>query len=570
MTNSSAPDTARPEDAATPAGSRLPLIPGPWETAVLVWKRLRRMSTALVLLFILATATLVATFIPQEPVIASTVSAWREGTEGPGAGVARVLDALSLFDVFGSWWFAVLTVALLVSLTACLIPRWRVFFRNVRMPANAGANLRRLSHSIELTRPAGASEDEVLDAVQPVFRTYRSRRVISPDGRARLAVERGHWREGGSLVFHTSFYLLLIGVALGSAFSFTGQIDIAEGERFADTPLGYQARSAGTFWDESDHRGAITTIDDFEVTYLDGDNRFVADEFVSTVTFEGADGTTRTEEIRVNHPVHFDGLTYYQRAFGFAPQVTVRSGLDGSDLFQSNMILRDDGGFWTGRAKITQGSDDPARPLPQIGMEVVFIPDASITDEGFRFNSPEPNNPRMAVTIYSADDLGLDRTVPVSQLEWPESAILGSAMITPGESAGIGDLGELGSLFEVEFGGGEITMWTGLQVSHQPFRWLILTAASLLLMGLIPSMYAYRRRVWVQVEDNHVLVAGVALHRKDRFSEEFEDLVSRVRGALPAATGPPPSAPAELGVRDPVPASTSSAPHPPSSDRSDL
>lgn len=541
MTDTLTPKPAAPADGSPrPTGPRLPLIPGPLETAVILWRKLRRMSTALMLLFALSVSTLIATFIPQEPVIASTVRLWREGAEGPGAGVAAAFDALSLFDVFGSWWFAGLTALLFVSLTGCLVPRWRVFARNVRKPPVRGTNLARLTHRVELPRPAGTSDEELLARAERVLRTYRTLRTTSPAGHPQLAAERGHWRELGSLVFHTSFYLLLIGVALGSAFSFTGQIDIVEGSTFADTPLGYQSQTAGALWDGADHDGQSTTIERFEVTYLDGENAFVPDEFVTTATFAATDGSDAvTEEIRVNHPVHYDGLTYYQRAFGFAPTIVLRSGLDGTELYRNQLILRaDDNGLWTGRDKVSLGSRDPERPLPQIGIEVVFLPDASFADDGsLRFNSPEPNDPRLLVTVYSAEDLGLARAVPVSQLDWPQDAVVDQGMVTPDATAGfvpIGEDGTAGSLFQVEFA--DLSMWTGLQVSHQPYRWLLLTAASLTLMGLVPSLYAYRRRLWLEVRDDAVVLAGVAQHRKTHFEDSFPDLADRVAAAIDPST----------------------------------
>ncbi|CAN5173293.1 cytochrome c biogenesis protein ResB [soil metagenome] len=528
MTDTLPPPTRADAEGRRPSGPRLPLIPGPIETAGMAWRRLRRMSTALSLLFALAIASLLATFIPQEPVIASTVRLWREGVDGPGAGVARVFDALGLFDVFGSAWFAVVTALLFISLSGCLLPRWRVFLRNVTKPAARATNVDRLTHRVRLERPEGLSDEQVLDRVERVFRTYRTRRTESPSGAPQLAVERGHWREFGSLVFHTSFYLLLIGVVGGSAFSFTGQIDIVEGQSFADTPLGYQARTAGSMWESGNHRGQITTIDSFEVTYLDGDNLFVPEEFVTTATFRTADGGAPvTEEIRVNHPIHFEGMTYYQRAFGFAPTIVLRSGLDGGELYRNDLILRlDDNGLWAGRDKVSLGSSNPDRPLPQIGIEVFFLPDASFDDEGrVVFNSPEANDPRLLVTIYSAEDLGLDQPLPVSQLEWPQDTIIDQAMITPGATVPFA-----GGLFEIEFA--DLPMWTGLQVSHQPFRWLLLTAASLTLIGLVPSLYAYRRRLWLEIRDDHLVLAGVAQHRRSHFEEQFPELSDQVRQAL--------------------------------------
>ncbi len=502
---------------------RLPLIPTPWDLVVLAWRRLRRMSTALGLLFVLAIATLVATFIPQEPVIATTVREWREGTAGPGAGIARVFDWLSLFDVFGSPWFAVITGLLLLSLSGCLIPRWRAFTRNVSTPPVRGGNLDRLTHRVVVERPPGAEAEVILDAARRMLRRFRSRVIELPDGRVQLAASRGHWREAGSLMFHTSFYLLLLGVVLAGAFSFTGQIDIVEGGVFADTPLGYQTQVAGRWWDTADHDGHLTRIDDFEVTYLD--DGFTPDEFVTTATFtDPGTGRLSTQQIRVNHPGRFGALTYYQRAFGFAPRVVLRSGLDGQVLFEEAMVLRDDGGFWTGRAKVSQGA--PGRGVPQIAMEVVLIPDGRITPEGaVVFNSPEANDPRLLVTLYSGEDLGLDRAVPTSRLVWTEDDVVDRAMITPDGSVPL-----VAGLFEVEVT--DVEMWTGLQVSHQPFRWLILTAASITLIGLVPSLYAYRRRVWVQLEADRIVLAGVAQQRRDRFAEEFQKLESTWRAAM--------------------------------------
>ena len=85
-----------PPEPPSQGWARLPMIPGPWETVVIVWRRLRKMSTALAMLFTLALSSIVATFIPQEPVTPQTVAAWRAGTEGPSATVAQILDGAEL------------------------------------------------------------------------------------------------------------------------------------------------------------------------------------------------------------------------------------------------------------------------------------------------------------------------------------------------------------------------------------------------------------------------------------------------------------------------------------------
>ena len=504
------------------------------ETLVLLWKRLRRMSSALVLLSALAVAALIATFIPQQPVVAPTVRRWREGSAGPGAGVARILDWFGLFDVFGSWWFGVVVVLLFTSLTACLVPRYRVFWRNVRKPPVAGRNLDRLTHAQRWTTSLPPAA--VVATADGVLRTYRTRRTTGPSGDLQLAVERGHWREGGSLVFHTSFYLLLVGSLLGQALGFTGQIDLVEGTSFADTPLGYDTTVPGRFWSPEDHDGYVVRLDDFTVTYLPT-VRFTADDFVSEVTVLEDGVEVARGESRVNRPFRYGSLTYYQRGFGFAPRIELRRpGADADPLYAEDLVLRSDqrGLVWTGRGKVAVGTADGR--VPQIGLDVVFVADADIAADGtVSFRSPEARDPRLVASLYVGDDLGLDRAVPISTLQWPEEALVDQVMLQPGDTVAL-----LGGELEIAFP--ELKMWSGFQVSHQPYRWVLLLAGSLVLTGLIPSLYSYRRRLWVEArpvgDGTEVVLAGVALHRQPTFDEEFARLHARLQRAIPATAQP--------------------------------
>jgi cytochrome c biogenesis protein ResB len=58
---------------------------------------------------------------------------------------------------------------------------------------------------------------------------------------------------------------------------------------------------------------------------------------------------------------------------------------------------------------------------------------------------------------------------------------------------------------------------------------IVLAAAILLLMGLLPALYTSRRKVWVRAEPRHegsvLKVGGFALQRKEQFETEFDALV---------------------------------------------
>lgn len=505
------------------------------------------MTTALWLLFALAAATVVATFIPQEPVIPPTVRDWRAGVEGPGEQVAAAFDALGLFDVYGSWWFMSLTVLLIVSLTGCLIPRYRTFLRTRRRPPAGGRNLTRLSNHTEIdtTLPP----DEALEVAERLLRRrrFRIRRLepargegasvgTAPNRAPQVAAERGHAREGGSLVFHTSFFVLLAGAVIGHAFGFTGQVNVVEGDRFADTQIAYGGYQPGRYFDLDDHRGFSVLLDDFTVSYYPADDvereaqdRFVAltpSEFISRVTFVEDGEPVASDVVRVNHPVEHDGMKLYQVRFGFAPQIEVRSP-NGTLLYEDAVMLTDEGGaIWMNVTRVATTDVDN-----QIALELVLLPDAAFTSDGIPFSrTPEPRNPRLVGVLWYGE-LGLERNIPARDFDrdggrrLPEPVVL-----APGETGTFEPLG-------LELAFADLPYYSGFQVSHEPGRGLLIAGAVLLLGGLLPSLYSYRRRVWAEArphgEGARVTLAGVALQRKPAFAAAFDALARDLRQALP-------------------------------------
>src|SRR3970282_605207 len=84
------------------------------ESVALVWRTLRSMRTALVLLLLLAVAAVAGSLVPQvgasDPRTAATFR------DHPLR--AKIFNQLGLFDVFGSWWFTLIYTLLLISLAA--------------------------------------------------------------------------------------------------------------------------------------------------------------------------------------------------------------------------------------------------------------------------------------------------------------------------------------------------------------------------------------------------------------------------------------------------------------------
>jgi cytochrome c biogenesis protein len=336
-------------------------------------------------------------------------------------------------------------------------------------------------------------------------------------------------------VFHTAFYLLLIGAVVGQVFGFVGQVSLPEGSAFADTRIAYDAAKPGRWFGIDGHRGFVATLEDFDVSYFDD---FTPRDFVSTVTIADGGQPVRTAEIRVNHPLRHDGMTLYQTGFGFAPHVVVRTG--DQVLLDERVLLAPGGGgnLWTGTAKVK--FNDPEQ---QIALDLVLAPDARRGADGQPRLGPDPRprNPVLVSSLYFGE-LGLERPLPASDFERGDGPV-DTAMLRPGSDAALAD----GSL-TVEFG--DLGYWSGLQVSHAPGRWLLLLGSVLLMVGLIPSLYSYRRRIWVEAtpsgDGSSITVAGVALQRKSVFAEEFAAVTAALREAVdarPQSAAPSPTQP---------------------------
>lgn len=466
------------------------------------WRWLRTMKTAIILLFLLAAGSAVGSLIPQRPVNEFAVARWKRDHEA----WASVAERFGLFDVFGSWWFTAIYALLLVSVVGCLVPRYRAFFKAVRSrprPSSSLSGYKHYRHGLARMEPESA-----LAGAERVLRRRRFR-LVRENGT--IAGEKGHLREGGSLVFHTAFFVLIVGIALARGFGFTGQAAVIEGDRFTDTRVGYDSISEGRFFNER-HRGFSVQVDAFDASWYPNG---VAKDFVSHVTILEGERMVRSARIRVNEPVTYRGISMYQLAWGWAPRVQVLQ--NGKVLSDGNVIFLQDArsGNWRGVVKV------PSVKPEQLGLELFFFNDLELGENDVPFNaSPYPRSPFIFFREYRGD-LGLDVPQSVYQLD--------KSRLAEGDVGGIalGGSQRLRDGLELRFP--DLKEYSVLQMTSNPGAWVLFAAAVLILVGLIPALYSSRRRVWVRAipagDAVRIEVAGHALQRKAAFEEEFAALV---------------------------------------------
>lgn len=264
-------------------------------------------------------------------------------------------------------------------------------------------------------------------------------------------------------------------------------------------------------------------------------------DFRSTVEVTGADGASMgTTVIRVNHPLRVGDLRVFQFGFGWAATVEVSRGgevIAGSEPVEFDQDPAPEGvsqlampwrstiklpGFeppmavdlelWPdGRALLARLDDPSARPAmvqefqPLVRFRVWQGPlsDLSTHTLDTRFLEPIPGSGGLLTGDESTDLLGGSTGVPAA---WPDDLTVRFA-----------DLRE----------------YSVLQVTRDRGVPVVLLAAILILVGLLPALYSSRRKLWVRARTGGpgtvLQVGGFALQRREQFGEEFERVLADLR-----------------------------------------
>jgi cytochrome c biogenesis protein len=487
-----------------------------YRSLVAVWRTLRSMRTALILLLVVGAASVFGSLVPQAPISPAAVADLF--VEHPT--LARVYQALGLFDVYGSWWFTLTYVLLLISLVSCLVPRTRLLVRGLRQHPQPVRELQGLRHFAEGVVPGAPAT--ALARSRRVLRRRRFRVAATEPG---LAAEKGGAREWGSLVFHWSLFVLLIGIVVGKGFGFTGQATVVEGDSWTEAHAAYDfPPTEGRFFTEGMHRGFGIEVLDFDAAYR---STGLPRDFVSRVRVTSSDGRPAgVHEIRVNDPLSVEGVKLYQQGYGWAPVIEVRQ--DGRLLVSEPVVFVTDSpgdqrSPWRGVIKLPS-------LRPQIGLELRLFPDpvAGLAGEPML----EARNPFLAFTAWRGD-LRLEAAQSVFRLDTSDLEAFADGGLGRGQSTDLSD--------GVELTFRELREYTQLLVKRDPGTGIMLLGAALIVGGLLPALYSSRRRVWIRAvpadgEGTLLQVGGFALQRKSAFEEEFAEISGELGTVRPSWT----------------------------------
>ena len=481
-----------------------------------LWRQLTSMRIALILLFLLALASIPGSIFPQRGTSPLRVNEFLKDnpTTGP------ILDRFYMFDVFASPWFASIYLLLFISLTGCVLPRAVDHYKELRsQPPAAPRNLSRLP--VHLQWKSNATAEQVVSDTAAAWKKRGWRVRQGDDG---LSTEKGYTRETGNLLFHLSLLVLLIAVGYGGAVGYRGTVIVREDAGFANNVTQYDTFAPGRMFGADDLPPFSFELTEFEATFQRGGQQngapraFRADVLVK----DDPKSQPRPVTIEVNYPLRTSGITVYLVGHGYAPEFTVRDA-DGKVVWEDAAVfLPQDSAFTSsGVVKVPD-------TVPQIGLQGFFLPTVSEDfTNGPVSKFPAADDPEVYLSAWQGD-LGLDSGMPQSvyRIDTENMERIGIEELAPGETWNLPN-----SAGTVEFTG--YRQWASFVITKDPGKGWALGAAIASIVGLSLSLLFPRRRAWLRVtasedEGNLIEVAGLSKTEAPGLADEISQLAKLV------------------------------------------
>jgi cytochrome c biogenesis protein len=494
---------------------------GPWAWLRWAWRQLTSMRTALVLLFLLAVASVPGSVLPQQGIDPQAVQQYYAAHPS----LAPLLGRLSLFSVFAAPWFAAVYLLLFLSLAGCVIPRtFRLVGSTRQQPPRAPRHLSRLPLAARYR--SALAPDEALAAASVMLSGKRFRLRA---GEGWVSAEKGYLREAGNLLFHLALLALLGAIAMGGMFGYKANRLLVVGDSFANTVTALDAFHPGRAVSATDLQPFTIALDRFEASYIpSGTLRGQPSRFDAFIRYSPQPGSPmRGYNLRVNHPLAVDGVRVFLIGHGYAPVFRITDGhgavaWDGPVPF---IAVEQAGLTSEGVIKVPD-----ARPQ-QLGFAGVFLPTAVNAHGRLASAFPAPLNPAVSLVSY-AGNLGMDSSVYELDTAHLHRLAIAPRPLTPGQS------------IKLPHGYGTLTFtgyrqWISLAITYDPGTFPALIAGMTALAGLLLSFFVRRRRMFVRAApapDGSTLVEVGGLARSDA-SGDFETEFATLAGELASAFG---------------------------------
>ncbi len=451
-----------------------------------LWQLLTSMKFGVVVILALAALGVVGTMVMQAPAgIASDAAAkadWLDQVRPRYGGWTGILDQLQVFSIFESIWFRTLAALLTASLIACSAHRLPGLWKSATRPhVKIGEAFFTHAPQHEFMAVRGTA-DEIRERVTVVLRRHHYRVVGEDDGILHLYADKFRWGPFGTVIGHISLVVILAGAIIGSMFGYRdSNFVVAEG---STVPV-----ASGD--------GIAVKLVQFQDAYYTTTG--APADYASDLVIYQAGSEVARQTVRVNEPLRYGGLSFYQSFYGPAAAMRV-SDAKGTEVFAGGVPLA-----WSDG---TSGRRVGSFVIPGADLTVWIIGTAGTGD-----TVVAPG--QMRVEVYKGS----------------EGTAVASETIDQRKSV---------ALAGYTFAFDREMQYTGLSVARDPGTPLIWLGSLLMIAGFVLVLMFPHQRVWgrlVMRRDGRGMLSLAAAGRRDvTANTEFTNLVTDIRAAFTTPT----------------------------------
>jgi cytochrome c biogenesis protein len=443
-----------------------------------LWDFFCSLKLTMFLLISLAVISIIGTIVPQ-----GTVPPEYLATISPAKH--QIYKALGFFDMYHSWWFILLLYLLTVNLVACSIKRLPHIWKIISHPTLVMDSGLEQSLSNKASFKSGDRPEQLKEKLATFLSAEFSRPVVTEaDGAWHLFAQKTPWCRLSVYVVHLSVIVIFIGAMIGSLFGFKGYVNVPEGQSISKV----MTRS-----EKEIDLGFAVRCDQFSVAlYKNGAPK----EFKSILTvLENGRPVPDYTNVRVivNDPLTYKGITFYQSSYGNAGDYffTV-SAPDGKNAMPVTLNRNETATLPDGSTMhVIEDTDDVSRFVPNLSGPAVQV---------------EMHTPRGAtekIIVYANH--------PELNINYALEHKLGVLL---------------------QYKGSQKRMFTGLQVAKDPGVWIVWLGCTLMVVGIYGAFLMSHRRIWIRLQNGHVVMGGNANKNQASFEMYFKELETKLGNKL--------------------------------------
>jgi len=396
----------------------------------------------------------------------------------------KIYYQLGLYEVYSSWWYMIIIALIGISLVICSIDRFVPLYRALKIQ-------RPKRHETFINRQRLYSETEKIndEEIEQIVKSLKKQRYNVTEEDGHILAEKGRFSRWGPYVNHIGLIIILIAAMLRqTSFMYLDEyVWVRDGQQIVipGTNNEYFVENKGFLletYDEEDER--------FKEA-LERQSEMVAKNYQTDVIIykatEGVVGEDASlekvveDEIRMNHPLKFDGYTLYQSGFQLN---------EFTDMSFKIYEVND-----SDAEELTRFTVDLTNPEYEYELDNGFkvelehyFPDYYLDDDGEpRSKTKESRNPAFVFKVYPPN------------IEKPEISF-----------AGIGKNIDATGENQYKVGIVDYNMHnvSGLAVRRDYTLPIFGLGAFIFLLGVCQGMYWQHRRIWIHPKNGGILLAA--------------------------------------------------------------